>query len=56
MRIIIMAVLLLTASPVMATKGFCGVEPIPPASCMNPRAICICDSEDNCSWSWICEQ
>ena len=32
----------------------CGIRPLPPIGCGDGEAVCICDENNNCSWSWIC--
>jgi hypothetical protein len=30
----------------------CGLPPLPPLGCS--RAVCVCDEDGNCSWSFVC--
>ena len=35
----------------------CGMEPMfPPFNCHDAKAQCICDSNGQCDWVWICEE
>lgn len=32
----------------------CGMQPYPPFGCYSDDAVCICDSNGQCEWTWIC--
>lgn len=40
---------------ILLLAASCGFEPLaPPLSCSNGKPICVCNSDGECSWSWIC--
>lgn len=44
---------------VIALMLACGIEPMEPLSmmgCRHAKAVCVCDSDQNCNWVWICEE
>ena len=44
-------------APAMADPiATCAVPPVPPVSCSNQNAKCICDASGNCRWIYDCTQ
>ena len=31
-----------------------GIKPIPPVGCKDVRHECVCASNGNCYWTWVC--
>lgn len=50
--------LVLLSSPVLAGPYVSSCDPLPPLApfgCGDGHKICICSSNGDCTWVWICE-
>lgn len=33
----------------------CGLKPLEPLGCWGGEAVCVCNSNGDCDWVWICK-
>ena len=50
MKRTLLSLLLASSLPAGVAFASCGLKPLPPLGCNYDDAVCICDSDGNCSW------
>jgi hypothetical protein len=57
--LVLVLILSVVARATTVSAAGCGIEPIevkpiPPVGCKDVRHECVCASNNNCYWAWVC--